>query len=245
MSKKKFYAVVKGRTPGIYTAWFGKDGAQVQVIGFAGAVFKSFPSRREAEAFMKSGPTWSAGKKPGAGKKTTSTPNETKPSNPAGDITPREGQIIIYTDGGALGNPGPGGYGAVILNGEDRVELSGGYRLTTNNRMELMACIVALKSLEKPSSVLLHSDSKYVVDGITRGWARKWQANNWMRTKKDKAVNPDLWEQLLALCDTHDVEFKWVKGHAGNPGNERCDALVRMESAKSNLPVDENYEASR
>ena len=245
MNKKKFYAVVKGRIPGIYTVWFGKDGAQAQVNGFNGAVFKGFPTRSEAEAFMKNGPTWKTGKKPAAIPKSMSTPKAAKASWNGRNRLPKEGQVVIYTDGGALGNPGPGGYAAVIVNEHGRRELSGGYRLTTNNRMELTACIIALKSLEKPSSVMLHSDSKYVVDGITKGWARKWRSNNWMRTKKDKAVNPDLWEQLLDLCDEHDVEFKWVKGHAGNPGNERCDALVRMESAKSGLPPDTVYEASR
>jgi ribonuclease HI len=108
--------------------------------------------------------------------------------------------------------------------------------------MELMACIVGLGELKKPSSVILYSDSQYVVNGITKGWAVKWRSNCWMRNKKEKAINPDLWQRLLGLCEKHDVEFRWVRGHAGNEGNERCDRLANAESAKSGLPVDEVYE---
>ena len=108
--------------------------------------------------------------------------------------------------------------------------------------MELMACIVGLGSLKKRSSVILFSDSKYVVDGITKGWAKRWQANGWMKNKREAAVNPDLWQKLLVLCEKHDVQFRWVKGHAGNEENERCDRLANNASAKKNLPVDEVYE---
>jgi ribonuclease HI len=114
--------------------------------------------------------------------------------------------------------------------------------LTTNNRMELTACIVALRDLKKSSSAILYSDSKYVVDGIRKGWAEKWRSNNWMRNKTEEAINPDLWGQLLDHCKKHDVEFKWVKGHAGNRWNERCDQLANMESAKSGLAADKMYE---
>lgn len=240
MSDKKFYAVAKGRKPGIYTRWFGEEGAQAQVSGFPGSVYKGFPTRAEAEAFMKHPPTW-GGRRPPA-QKSDPTPSDATPRKNA---IPEGNRVIVYTDGGALGNPGPGGYGAVVTEGGTTREFSGGNRLTTNNRMELTACIVGLGALEAPSSVVLYSDSKYVVDGITKGWAKRWRANNWMRTKTDRAVNPDLWAELLLLCEKHDVEFRWVKGHAGNPGNERCDQLVRMQSARSDLPPDRVYEQSQ
>ena len=120
------------------------------------------------------------------------------------------GKIIIHTDGGFINNPGPDGYGVVLENKRETKELSAGYRMTTNNRMELMARIVGLSSLKKPLSVILYCDSKYVVDEITRGWAKRWQSNGWMRTKTEPAVNSDLWEQLLELYGKHDVRFQWV-----------------------------------
>lgn len=153
-------------------------------------------------------------------------------------------KVTIYTDGGCLGNPGPGGYGAVLLCGQHRKELSEGYRLTTNNRMELLACIVALEALKERCEVLLHTDSQYVVNGIEKGWAAKWRSNGWMRNRKDKAINPDLWGRLLDLCDQHDVTFKWVKGHAGNKENERCDRLANGAGSRPNLLEDEGYQPS-
>ena len=140
--------------------------------------------------------------------------------------------VTIYTDGACLGNPGPGGYGVVLLYGDRRLELAEGYRLTTNNRMEMMAAIVGLRSLENPSQVTLYSDSRYVVDAITKGWAKKWQAKGWQRNAKEKAKNPDLWAEMLSLCDQHQVTFNWVKAHAGNRENERCDRLA-VEAAKT------------
>jgi ribonuclease HI len=149
--------------------------------------------------------------------------------------------VTIYTDGGCIGNPGPGGYGVVLKSRGKRKELSGGYRLTTNNRMELMAAIVGLRALTSPCKVTLHSDSRYLVDAMTKGWARRWQANGWMRNKKEAALNPDLWTELLDLCQRHEVTFKWVKGHAGHAENERCDQLTRQESRKKDLPPDPGY----
>ncbi len=150
-------------------------------------------------------------------------------------------QIIIYTDGACTGNPGAGGYGAVLINGAERQEISGGYKLTTNNRMEMMAAIAALKSLATKSSVILHSDSKYIVDAVNQGWAKRWQANGWKRNKKEKAKNPDLWQELLDLCQKHEVDFVWVKGHAGIPENERCDRLAVAAAQQPNLPPDTGY----
>lgn len=149
--------------------------------------------------------------------------------------------IIIYTDGACTGNPGKGGYGAVIIDGDRRVELSGGYKLTTNNRMEMMGAIAALESLKSNSKVKLHSDSKYIVDAVIKGWAKKWQANGWRRNKKEMAKNPDLWQELLDLCKIHDVEFVWVKGHAGIAENERCDRLAVDAAHGGNLITDQGY----
>lgn len=146
--------------------------------------------------------------------------------------------VTIYTDGACSGNPGPGGYGVVLLFGERKKELSQGYRLTTNNRMELRAVIAGLSALKERCRVTLYTDSRYIVDGINLGWARKWEANNWMRNKKDPALNADLWEQILDLSRHHAVEFRWTKGHAGNSWNERCDALAVAASADGNLQED-------
>ena len=136
-------------------------------------------------------------------------------------------QITIYTDGAAQGNPGRGGYGVVLLSGPFRKELSAGYAHTTNNRMELMAVITGLEALRYDQcEVTIYSDSQYVCNALKLGWAKKWKANNWMRNKKEKALNPELWDRLLTLYDTHEVEIVWVKGHAGHPENERCDRLA-------------------
>ncbi|NES06589.1 MAG: ribonuclease HI [Okeania sp. SIO2F4] len=156
-------------------------------------------------------------------------------------MTEKKAEITIYTDGACSGNPGPGGYGIVLLYGKKRQELSGGYKLTTNNRMELMAAIVGLEQLEFPSIVTLYTDSKYIVDAVTKGWAKRWRANGWKRNKKDKAMNPDLWGKLLDLCDKHQVEFSWVRGHSGNIENECCDKLAVKASQQVDLLSDLGY----
>lgn len=140
--------------------------------------------------------------------------------------------VTIYTDGACSGNPGPGGYGAILMYGSHKKELSGGDANTTNNRMELMGVITALKALNRPCQVDLYTDSQYVVNAIEKGWAKKWQSNGWMRNKKDKALNPDLWQMLLDMLEVHQVTFHWVKGHAENPYNNRCDELAVAESHK-------------
>ena len=134
--------------------------------------------------------------------------------------------VEIFTDGACSGNPGPGGYGAVLRYGEHEKEISGGEAETTNNRMELTAVIEALSALKRPCDVILTTDSKYVCDSIQKGWARSWQKNGWIKSDKKPALNADLWEKCLALLDTHNVTLKWVKGHAGHPENERCDRLA-------------------
>ena len=140
--------------------------------------------------------------------------------------------VDIYTDGACSGNPGAGGWGAVIVYKGIEKELSGAQAQTTNNRMELTAVIEALKALKEPCSVTLTSDSKYVVDGITKGWAESWRAKGWRKGDGKPALNPELWEELLELLRKHTVEFVWVKGHAGHPYNERCDRLAVSEYEK-------------
>ena len=134
--------------------------------------------------------------------------------------------VDIYTDGACSGNPGPGGWGAILRYGQREKEISGGETETTNNRMELTAAIRALEMLKEPCGVTLYSDSRYLVDGMAKGWAKGWQAKGWVKADKKPALNPDLWERLLALCQTHAVSFRWVRGHASNEYNNRCDALA-------------------
>jgi ribonuclease HI len=149
--------------------------------------------------------------------------------------------VTIYTDGACLGNPGPGGYGVILLYQGHKRELSGGYRKTTNNRMEIMAAIVGLEALKERCEVTLYSDSEYLVNAMSKGWIQRWRANGWKRNKREKVLNPDLWERLLRLCELHDVQFSWVKGHGGTPENVRCDQLAVQAAQQPDLPVDEGY----
>lgn len=151
-------------------------------------------------------------------------------------------QVHIYTDGACKGNPGPGGYGTLLIYKEHRRELSGGFRKTTNNRMEILAVIEGLKALKFPCAVTVYSDSKYVVDAMEQGWAKRWQKNGWKRNQHEPALNPDLWAEMLNLCTQHQVKFDWVKGHAGHPENEYCDQLAVAASLQRQLPADVMYE---
>lgn len=221
MPSKKFYAVRRGHKTGIFTEWFGPGGAQLQIKGFPGAVYRGFPTHLEAKAFLEAAPQ----------------PSQTS-------LFEDEAHVVIYTDGGAIGNPGPGGYGVVILPPQGkRKELSGGYRLTTNNRMELMAAIVALEYLDDRLPIILHSDSRYMVDAINKKWAYSWKKGGWKKADGHPAKNPDLWERLLNRLESLQVMFRWVKGHAGDEWNERCDQLAGQAMAQSNLPADMYYEA--
>lgn len=141
-------------------------------------------------------------------------------------------KVCLYTDGACSGNPGPGGWGAILRFGAYEKELSGGARETTNNRMELTAAIEGLKALKEICHVDLYSDSQYVCNGLAKGWAKKWQANGWKKSGGEPALNPDLWGELLNLTEKHDVSIHWVKGHDGHPENERCDRLAVKEAAK-------------
>lgn len=138
-------------------------------------------------------------------------------------------KVEIYTDGACSGNPGAGGWGAILKYGKHKKELSGYDPETTNNRMELTAVISALEALKEPCEAVVTTDSKYVCDGMNNGWARAWRAHGWIKSDKKPALNPDLWERLLVLCETHRVSFVWVKGHDGHPENERCDMLAVSE----------------
>lgn len=141
-------------------------------------------------------------------------------------------KVSIFTDGACSGNPGPGGWGAILRYGTVERELSGGERETTNNRMELTAVIQALTALKESCDVTLYSDSKYVIDAVEKGWARGWRARGWVKADKKPALNVDLWQQLLELLERHNVHFVWIKGHNEHPENERCDRLAVAESKK-------------
>jgi ribonuclease HI len=151
-------------------------------------------------------------------------------------------EVIIYTDGGCINNPGPGGYGAVIISNGQIKEISGGFRLTTNNRMELTGAIEALKFLKEPGPVSLFSDSRYMVDSINLGWANNWRKNGWRKADRRKAENIDLWRVLLELCEAFTIRFTWVEGHSGNRWNERCDRLAMKAAKQKDLPDDPGYE---
>ncbi|MFH2123107.1 MAG: ribonuclease HI [Pseudomonadota bacterium] len=229
MSKKKVYAVAVGVKPGIYENW---PEAEKQVKGYAGAKFKGFTDRDEAEAWLQN-PHYNHA---------PAKKNDSSKSAPTVVPPPRDGEINIYTDGGCSNNPGPGGYGAILVSDGQEQEISGGFRMTTNNRMELMACIVALRAVEqRDRPITVCSDSSYVVNGINKGWARGWRKRGWIKSDKQPAVNPDLWAELLELVEELDVTFYWVKGHAGHPLNERCDQLAVAALKEKNLPSDKGY----
>jgi ribonuclease HI len=154
-------------------------------------------------------------------------------------------EVTIYTDGACLGNPGPGGYAAILISAGKRKVVTGGRRLTTNNRMEILAAVAALEALKQPCRVLLHSDSRYLVDTIVQGHAQRWRANGWRRNRKEYALNVDLWEQLLRLCEKHTVKFTWVQGHAGHVENEECDLLSAEAARAQDLPPDAGYQEAQ
>jgi ribonuclease HI len=151
-------------------------------------------------------------------------------------------EVTLYTDGACEPNPGSGGWGVVLIYGNHRKELSGGFQLSTNNRMEIIAAIKGLETLKAPCKVTLYSDSEYLVNAMMQGWVRRWQRDNWWRNKEEKAANVDLWGKLLDLCNKHQVEFVWIKAHAGNPENERCDQLSLEALKQDDLTTDEGYQ---
>ncbi len=234
MAAKKYYAVAAGRSTGIFTDW---PSAERQVKGFAGARFKGFADEASARAWLD--------KPAGGGRPQTARPRTEKSPSPAPLVA--AGTVAVYTDGGCSNNPGPGGYGVVIVEDGGQIELSGGYRYTTNNRMEMLAAIVALEEIlgrngVPAPTVLLYSDSSYLVNGIEKGWARGWRARGWKKSDGSQALNSDLWQRLLLLLETLPVTFHWLKGHAGHELNERCDRLAVAALRQEGLPADLEYE---
>ncbi|MGC9324018.1 MAG: ribonuclease HI [Desulfomonilia bacterium] len=234
---QRIYVVVKGRKPGIYTFWYGPGGAYDQVNGFSGSVYRGFPGMEEARQYaVEQGIV-------GERLEESTHSSESIVSHPKKDS---DIDVLMYTDGGCIRNPGPGGYGVIIISAGIRTEYSGGFRLTTNNRMELMACIVGLESVPRGVwKIQVFSDSRYVVDAIEKKWVFKWQANNWMRDKIHPAENADLWDRLLSVYKAHDVTFHWVRGHSGHPENERCDALAKQAALGDELSIDSAYEEGK
>jgi len=149
--------------------------------------------------------------------------------------------VEIYTDGACSGNPGPGGWGVVLRCGTASREISGGRRLTTNNRMEIMAAIQGLSALRRPCRVTLYSDSRYLIDAMTKGWVNRWQSQGWMRDRDHPAKNVDLWQELLRVASPHRITWRWVRGHAANPYNNRCDQLATSAARGDDLPEDEGF----
>lgn len=149
--------------------------------------------------------------------------------------------VMLFTDGACSGNPGKGGYGAILKYGKFEKELSRGFVSTTNNRMELLAAIVGLETLKEPCNVSLYSDSKYLVDAVSKGWVYNWKKNGWKKSDKKPALNVDLWERLLVLMKTHNVTLCWVKGHDGHPENERCDRLAVSAYMGTSLYEDKGF----
>ena len=153
-------------------------------------------------------------------------------------------RVIIHTDGGCKGNPGPGGFGVVLVAGRHRKELSAGFRLTTNNRMELRAAIAALELLNAPCEIELHSDSKYVIDAMTKKWVEGWKKRGWMTAGRTPVKNKDLWIRLVAASQPHKINWCWVKGHAGHAENERCDELANLAVARKEFLEDVGFAES-
>jgi ribonuclease HI len=226
MSKKKqFYVVVHGHRPGMYPKWFGSGGAAEQVEGFPDPIHRGFYTQEEAIEWLRQfSPDTLANLAPSLMDLVESA--SPFPSDEGPEELMAAGKVLIYTDGASTGNPGPGGYGVVLRHKNHRKELSAGFRLTTNNRMELMACIEGLSALKHPCEVVLYSDSRYVVDNMVEGRPAEWQAAGWRLASGHKVKNVDLWQQLVDACAGHQVEFRWTRGHSGNPDNERCDQLA-------------------
>jgi ribonuclease HI len=242
--KKEYYVVIHGRRPGLYHQWFGEEEAAEQVEGFPEAIYKGFYTRDEAIEWLgQFSRDTLANLAPDLLELLDSLPPPPWPERPRHLL--KAGKVLIYTDGSTIDNPGPGGYGVVLRYKGHRKELSGGFRLTTNNRMELLACLEGLRALKRRCSVVLYSDSKYVVNGMTKGWAERWQAKGWKLSNDQDVKNADLWRRLVGLCHAHDVEFRWIRGHSGNRDNQRCDHLAMAAAQGQILAADEDYESTR
>ncbi|MFN3309970.1 MAG: ribonuclease HI [Anaerolineales bacterium] len=243
--RKSLYVVLKGHQPGVYPQWEGSEGAKIQVEGFGNAVYKGFYTAEEASNWLKS-----------QAKEPLPPPlmkwlieQERKAANHSSkslksltETHLQAGGTVIFTDGATLGNPGRGGYAAAILQNENRREISGGFRLTTNNRMELYACIAALESIQPPQKVLLITDSAYIYRATMQGWLQRWAENGWKQRRGRAVENRDLWQRLHRLCQCFTVEVYWIKGHNATLENERCDWLANRAAQKPNLPEDQGYQ---
>jgi ribonuclease HI len=221
--QKKYYAVVKGINPGIYANW---EETKTQVNGFPGAIYKSFKTQKEAADFIKDP----------SGEKKTGAPIRSITMNR--ELEPKD-CIIVYVDGGSLGNPGPGGYGIVIDGWE---KISSGFQLTTNNRMELMAVIKTLENLiDSNKKIIIYSDSSYVINGINKGWVKNWEKNKWFKSNGEPVLNSDLWKNLLELTGKIKLELRKVKGHSGDPLNEEADQLAKAAARSKAFFQDTEY----
>jgi len=244
--KKRYYVVVNGRKPGIYSKWSGAGEAADQVEGFPEAVYRGFYTYEDAINWLRGFPRETLEK---CAPDLVAHLDDVSGSSP--DLTTTVSEllmsetVVIFADGSVDANTGAGGYGVILKYKGHTKEISGGFRKTTNNRMEIMACIEGLRALTRTCKVVVFSDSQYVVNGISKGWARKWQAQGWMRNQKECAENRDLWAQLLELCDQHEVEFRWIRGHNIVKENERCDWLAMQATQRQDLPRDVGYEKSR
>ncbi len=243
--KKQYYVVVKGRNPGVYTQWSGEGGAAEQVEGFPEAVYKGFYTHEEAINWLKAFPQETLlNVAPNLVDYLESHAGVTVSTNEIVADLLKSGKVVMFTDGCVNPESGSGGYGVILKYRDITKEISGGFRETTSNRMEMMACIEGLRSLKRKSEVVIFSDSKYVVDSMAKGWVEKWRAQGWMRNEKERAENSDLWEQLLELCNQHQVEFRWVKGHNNTRENERCDQLASEAAKRGDLPIDHRLSQS-
>lgn len=239
--RKSIYLILKGHQPGVYQQWEGLEGAKIQVEGFANAAYKGFYTTEEAYNWLKS---QAKEPLPSSLQKWLAEQEKVSENHSSKSLVKNHlqaGGTVIFTDGSSLGNPGPGGYAAVILYNQNRREISGGFRLTTNNRMELYACIAALESIHPPARVLLITDSAYVYQAVTQGWLQRWAMNGWKRRDGKAVENLDLWQRLYHLCQIVTVEFYWIKGHNATKENEHCDRLANTVARKPDLPEDQGY----
>jgi len=239
-AKKQVYIVVHGRKPGLYNTWFGDDGASKQIENFTDAIYKGFYTKEDAlqwlrefseETLLKYAPNL------------LDLVDFSKPVETIDYDTEllEQGRVVIHTDGCALGNPGAGGFAAILRYKDRKKEISGGFQETTNNRMELMACIEGLKTLKQKTSVVVFSDSKYLVDSVNNKWLYGWRNKNWIKSKNKKVLNVDLWKNLLELLEQHEVEFRWVRGHNIDKSNQRCDFLANEAAQQKKLPLDTGF----
>ena len=222
---KKFYAVKRGREIGIYTSW---EDCKARIDGFPGAIYKGFMTQADAGAWMRGETPVPAGTADALFRSGESTSALSAP------VPTKTADFIVYTDGSCLRNPnGPGGYAAIILDREGRrTELSGGNPSTTNNRMELTAGIEGLRPLPDGATVDFYTDSQYLRNAFAKSWLRAWKRRGWLTALGTPVKNQDLWQALDRECQRLTVRFHWVRGHRGNPCNERCDALARAEAAR-------------